>query len=87
VIGKVVQTEVDASAHRLLEEIVKKRRMTIKEALREAVASWIGLQTPLEDDWLFEIKPIRTGVKTNSSRLDGLSLSASRIDNPIRSRK
>jgi len=69
-LGKVVQTEVDASAYHLLEEIIKKRRMTIKEALREAVASWIGLQTPLEDDPLFKIKPTRTGVKTDTSRLD-----------------
>lgn len=68
--GKVVQTEVDASKYDILESIVKKRKMTIKEAVREAIESWIGLQTPLEEDPLFKINPTRTGVKTDSSKLD-----------------
>jgi hypothetical protein len=68
--GKVVQTEVDPREYGLLEQIVKKRRMTIKEAVREAVTSWIGLQTPLEEDPLFKLKPVRTGVRTDSSKLD-----------------
>ena len=68
--GKVVQTEVDPTEYEILEKIVRKRQMTIKEAVREAVASWIGLQTPLEEDPLFKLKPVRTGVKTDSSKLD-----------------
>jgi hypothetical protein len=44
--------------------------MTIKDAVRDAITSWIGLQTPLEEDPLFKLKPTRTGVKTESSRLD-----------------
>jgi hypothetical protein len=68
--GKVVQTEVDPTEYEVLEKIVRKRQMTIKEAVREAVASWIGLQTPLEEDPLFKLKPVRTGVKTDSSKLD-----------------
>jgi len=70
IMGKVVQTEVDASEYGILESIVRKRRMTIKEAVREAIESWIGLQTPLEEDPLFKLKPARTGVKTDSSKLD-----------------
>jgi hypothetical protein len=67
---RVVQTEVDASEYGLLEKIVKRRKMTIKDAVREAIVSWVGLQTPLNEDALFTVKPVRTGVKTNSSRLD-----------------
>jgi hypothetical protein len=70
--GKVVQTEVDLSEYRMLESIVKKRRITIKEALREAIASWVGLQTPIDQDPIFKVKPAATGVKTDSSRLDDL---------------
>jgi len=44
--------------------------MTIKEAVREAITSWVGLQTPLNEDPLFNVKPARTGVKTNASKLD-----------------
>jgi len=68
--GKVVQTEVDPSEYGILEKIVRKRGMTIKEAVREAIESWVGLQTPLEEDPLFKLKPARTGVKTDSSNLD-----------------
>ncbi len=68
--GKVVQTEVNPSEYEILEKIVRKRRMTIKDAVRDAITSWIGLQTPLEEDPLFKVKPTRTGVKTESSRLD-----------------
>jgi len=68
--GKVVQTEVNPSEYEVLEKIVRKRRMTIKDAVRDAITSWIGLQTPLEEDPLFKLKPTRTGVKTESSRLD-----------------
>lgn len=68
--GKVVQTEVDTSEYGILERIVKRRKMTIKEAVREAITSWVGLQTPLNEDPLFKVKPARTGVKTNASKLD-----------------
>ncbi len=68
--AKVVQTEVDPSEYEMLEKIVRKRRMTIKQALREAIASWIGLQTPLSEDPLFKVKPTRTEVKTESAKLD-----------------
>jgi len=70
IMGKVVQTEVDPSEYAILENIVRKRGMTIKEAVREAIESWVGLQTPLEEDPLFKLKPARTGVRTDSSKLD-----------------
>lgn len=71
-LGKVVQTEVDPSEYGILEKIVKKRKMTIKEAVREAITSWVGLQTPLSEDPLFKVKPTKTGVKTDASKLDAI---------------
>ncbi len=70
--GKVVQTEVNPADYEALEKVVKKRRITIKEAVREALTSWIGLQTPLDEDPIFKLRPRRTGVKTDSSKLDDL---------------
>ncbi len=70
--GKVVQTEVSPADYEALEKVVKKRRITIKEAVREALTSWVGLQMPLDEDPIFKLRPRRTGVKTDSSKLDGL---------------
>jgi len=72
VMTKVVQTEVESSEYEMLEKILKKRRMTIKEGVREAIVSWIGLQTPINEDPLFKLRPEKTGVKTDSSRIDEL---------------
>jgi hypothetical protein len=69
-VRKVVQTEVDPSEYGILQRTAKRRKMTIKEAVREAIMSWVGLQTPLDEDPLFKVKPARTGVKTNASKLD-----------------
>ncbi|MBC7091918.1 MAG: hypothetical protein H5T50_08455 [Nitrososphaeria archaeon] len=44
--------------------------MTIKEGLPESIRHWIATQTSLEDDPLFKVKPVKTGVKTDSSNLD-----------------
>jgi len=56
--------------YKALEAIVRKRRVTIKDAVREAIVSWIGLQTPVAEDPLLRLKPVRTGVKTDASKLD-----------------
>ncbi len=72
IMGKVVQTEIELSEYAILEGIVNKRRLTIKQAVREAIESWVGLQTPLEEDPLLKLKPVRTGVRTDSSKLDEL---------------
>jgi len=69
---KVVQTEVDEKEYKALEAIAKRRNLTIKSAVRGAIASWIGLQTPVSEDPLLQLKPERTGVKTDASTLDGM---------------
>ncbi len=48
----------------------KKRKLTIKEGVREAVQHWISTQIAVDEDPLFNIEPVNTGVKTNSSKLD-----------------
>jgi len=67
---KVVQTEVPEQEYRLLKEAVIKRKLSIKEGLREAIRQWIETQIPIREDPLFKIEPVRTGVKTDSANLD-----------------
>jgi len=68
----VVQTELVEQEYELLQKVAEKRGVTIKHSLREAVQQWIGTQVPITEDPLFKIKPVRTGVKTDSSKLDKL---------------
>ena len=67
---KNVQTELPEEEYRLLAKTVKDRNLTIKEGVREAVRQWIETRIPLAEDPLFELKPVKTGVKTDSSKLD-----------------
>lgn len=67
---KVVQTELAGEEYELLRKAVEKEGLTIKHGLREAALRWISTQIPVADDPLFKVKPLKTGVKTDSSRLD-----------------
>jgi len=68
--SKNVQTELAAKEYELLQKAVKKRKITIKQGLRDAIQQWISTQIAVEDDPLFKIKPVKTHVKTDSSKLD-----------------
>lgn len=70
--GKVVQTELVKREYEIFQKVVEKRRLTIKEGLREAVQQWVSTQIAVAEDPLFKLKPMRTGVKTDSSKLDKL---------------
>jgi len=67
---KVVQTELDERAYKTFESIAKERKLTIKDAVRGAISSWVGLQTPISEDSLLKLEPEKTGVRTDASRLD-----------------
>lgn len=67
---KNVQTELPEEEYRLLVKAAKEKNITIKEGVREAVRQWIETRIPLSEDPLFELKPVKTGVRTDSSRLD-----------------
>ena len=67
---KVVQTELPEREYELLREVVRRRKLSIKEGLKEAIRQWINAQIPFEDDPLFKVSPVKTGVKTDSGILD-----------------
>ncbi len=69
--AKVVQTELDEKEFAIFKKAVKKRGSTIKDGAREAIQEWSRAQMRIEDDPLFMVKPVRTGVRTDSSDLDG----------------
>ena len=66
----MVQTELEEDEYLLLKKTVEKKGMSIKGGLREAVHQWVTTQIPLSEDPLFNVEPVKTGVKTDSSRLD-----------------
>jgi len=66
---KVVQTELSGGEYSQLKDLTRKKKITLKEAVREAVMEWIRLQTPLEEDPLFQLQPSE-GTPTDSSDLD-----------------
>ena len=68
--GKVVQTELEMKEYEALRRVVEKRGLTIKQGVREAVQQWIATQIPLGEDPLFKVKPVKTGIETDSSNLD-----------------
>ena len=67
---KVVQTELEEAEYELLKKTVEKRGISLKKGLREAVNQWVTTQIPVSEDPLFKIKPVKTGIKTDSSSLD-----------------
>jgi len=67
---RVVQTELEVGEYEMLRRVVRKRGLTIKQGVREAIQQWIAMQTSLDEDPLFRVKPVKTGVETDSSNLD-----------------
>lgn len=67
---KVVQTELEEKEYRLLKEAVDKQGLSLKRGVREAVLQWVSTQIPVSEDPLFKLKPVKTGVETDSSKLD-----------------
>lgn len=70
--GKVVQTELVRQDYELFQKVAEKRGLTIKQGIREAIQQWVRTQIAVAEDPLFKIKPEKTGVKTDSSKLDKL---------------
>jgi len=67
---KVVQTELEDKEYRLLKQAVDKQGLSLKRGVREAVLQWVSTQIPISEDPLFSVKPVKTGVETDSSKLD-----------------
>ena len=67
---RVIQTDLPYDEYVQLKKLVEKKRITMDVGVREATRQWIFANLQSSEDPLFEIKPVKTGVKTDSSKLD-----------------
>ena len=58
---KVVQTELEVREYEILRRVLRRGGLTIKQGLREAIQQWIAMQTSLQEDPLFRVRPVKTG--------------------------
>ncbi len=67
---KVVQTELSAEEYQVLAQIAKSRKLTIKQATKEALNEWALSKSDFSEDPLLKIHPIKFKVKVRADRLD-----------------
>jgi hypothetical protein len=67
---KVVQTELETSEYEALLTLAKSKRMTIKQAAREALRLWSVTYSDLSQDSLFKLKPTEFKVKVRSDEIE-----------------
>ena len=67
---RAVKVKVTDQEHRQLTEMARRNNISPSEAVHEAVKDWIGTQSKFQNDPLFMIKPVDSGIETDSSRLD-----------------
>ena len=67
---RIIRTDLPYDEYVQLKKLVEKKRITMEMGVREAIRQWILANLQFSEDPLLEIKPVETGVKTNSSNLD-----------------
>ncbi len=68
---KVVQTELEVASYNILKEAVKKKGMSIKEGVRQAIKDWTLRESDMNDDPFFDTSNIIEGRKiTDAARVD-----------------
>jgi hypothetical protein len=67
---RVIRTDLPYDEYVQLKKLVEKKRITMDMGVREAISQWIFANLNFSEDPLFEVKPVKTGVKTISSNLD-----------------
>jgi hypothetical protein len=67
---KVVQTELEFDDYELLLNLAKSKKLTIKEATREALRWWAASSTDLTKDTLFKLEPVKFKNKVRSDEID-----------------
>ena len=67
---RIIKVTLTEHEQRQLTEIARRKNMTHSDAVHEAVKSWIRSYSKFLSDPLFMIKPVDTGIETDSSSLD-----------------
>jgi hypothetical protein len=68
---KVVQTELEAESYNILKEVVRKKGMSIKDGVRQAVKDWTLRESDMNDDPFFDTSNVIKGKKvTDAAKID-----------------
>jgi hypothetical protein len=68
---KIIRTELDVKSYDILKDIVKKKGMSIKEGVRQAVKDWTLRESDLNIDPFFDMSKVIMGrTVTDPTRID-----------------
>ena len=67
---RVVQTELELRDYEALANLARNKKMTIKEAAREALRWWSVSNADLGDDPLFKLKPVQFKTRIRSDEIE-----------------
>jgi len=69
---KVLQTEVSEEAYEGFLLTAKRKKITLKEALRQAVLLWTAQNNPVEEDPFLKLTPVKFKIAIESEEIDGV---------------
>lgn len=68
---KVVQTELEVESYNILKGVVRKKGISIKEGVRQAIRDWTLRESDLNSDPFFDVSNVINGRKvTDAARVD-----------------
>ena len=68
---KVVQTELNVESYNIFKEVVKKKGISIKDGVRQAVRDWTLRESDIKDDPFFDTSTVIKGKKvTDAAKID-----------------
>lgn len=68
---KVVQTELEAESYNILKDVVKKKGISIKEGVRQAIKDWTLRESNLNIDPFFDTSNVIKGrMVTDAAGID-----------------
>ncbi len=68
---KVVQTELEAESYGILKEVVKKKGISIKDGVRQAIRDWTLRESDINNDPFFDVSNVIKGRKvTDATQVD-----------------
>jgi len=70
-LAKVVQTELEEEEYKRFKTAIKHKGISVKEAVKAAIASWTSSSLPLEtEDPFFKLEPADFGDPALSKKVD-----------------
>jgi hypothetical protein len=67
---KVLQTEVSEDTYEGFLLTARRKKLTLKEALQQAVLLWTAQNYPVEEDPFLKLKPVRFKVAVSAEEID-----------------